>query len=795
MGEDGRVGVFVCECGGNISNEVDVEAVCKAAQGWDGIIVAKSCPYLCSKPGLDLIQSLVKRHNLNRIVIAACTPRMHQATFARAMKNFGLNPFLLENVNLREQCSWSSSGGKDAATRKAISLVRGGVERVRHLEPLESSWLDVEQRFLIIGGGIAGITTALELANQGYQTYLVEREPSIGGHMAQFGKVFPTMDCAQCILTPRMVEVGRNPNIKLMTSTEVVSITGGPGKYHVKLFRKPRGVDPEKCTTCGACSKVCEVEVPNEFNMGLDKRKASYLMFPQSVPLVYTIDFGHCTKCGKCAKVCPRKAIDLQDEGKFVEVDVGAIIVATGFELIDLSKFEEYGLGVHKNVITALHLERLLSPFGPTGGYLRRPSDGGDVKKIAYVLCAGSRDLNRGVPYCSRVCCMYSMKQAQVILDAFLDTQVTLFYVDIRSFGRGFEEFYQRAQEKGVKFVRGRVSEIQEGDSDGRLIVRAEDTLLGVPVEDEFDLVVLCPALVPSQGTTQIAEKLSVPLGEDGFLMEKHPKLDPVNSLREAIYVGGCILGPKDIRDTVSEALGAAAKGSTFVKAGKIELSPEKASVNKELCNGCGDCAKICPFEAITVVDGRAVVDSLKCLGCGACVPECKVNALTLHNSTDQQLFGLIQGVLAEKTDAPVALAFLDYDIAYNAADLIGLARIKYPENVRIIRVPTTARLGKKHILYAFAMGADGMFLGDAHMGAGPLSKASKITEKRLTEISEALDNSGIDSLRLWFSAVYIPDFRKLASTFTNFVSTIAEMGAIDENVRRKILKEIGPTP
>jgi len=794
MGEESRVGVFVCECGGNISNGVDVEAVCKAAQGWKGVVVARNYSYMCSKPGLDMIQSMVKRHNLNRIVIAACTPRMHQVTFARAMKTLGLNPFLLEVVNLREQCSWSHSGEKEAATKKAVSLVRGGVERARSLEPLEASWLDVEQRFLVVGGGIAGITAALELANQGYPVYLVERDPSIGGHMAQFGKVFPTMDCAQCILTPRMVEVGRNPNIKLMTSTELVSVTGGPGKYHVKLFIKPRGVDPEKCTACGVCSKLCEVEVPNEFNMGLDKRKASYLMFPQSVPLVYTIDFNSCTKCGRCAEVCPRKAIDLEDKGKFVEVDVGAIVVATGYELIDLRKFEEYGYGVHKNVITALHLERLLSPFGPTGGYLRRPNDGGDVKKLAYVLCAGSRDLNRGIPYCSRVCCMYSIKQAQVIIDAFLDAQVTLFYIDIRSFGRGFEEFYKSAQEKGVKFVRGRVSEISES-GEGCLLVRAEDTLLGVPVEDEFDLVVLCPALVPSPGTAELAEKLSISLGEDGFLMEKHPKLDPVNSLREAVFVGGCVLGPKDIRDSVSEALGAAAKGSTFVKAGKIELSAEKASVEKETCNGCGNCVNICPFGAITLADGKAVVDRLRCLGCGGCVPECKVSALVLHNSTDRQLFGLMRGILVEKADRPIILAFLDYDIAYNAADLIGLARIKYPANVLIVRVPTTARLGKKHILYAFAMGADGVFLGDAHKGAGPLSGASKITEKRLSEISEALDEGGIDSLRLWFSAVYIPDFRKLANTFSNFVSTIAEMGPIDEGARKKILEEIGPVP
>jgi heterodisulfide reductase subunit A len=781
-----RIGIFVCECGGNIGDVVDVKAVVEAVKKWEGVVVAKYHKYLCSKPAQEMILEAIKKENLDRVVVASCTPRMHLATFQSVLERAGLNPYMLEFVNIREQDSWVHGvhGLSPEATRKAISLIRGGYERSRELEPLQAISEKGSREILIIGGGIAGITAALELGYLGYKVHLVERKPSIGGNMAKLTKVFPTLDCAQCILTPRMAEVGRNPNVNMLTYAEVQDVSGRPGNYVVKVFVKPRGVDVEKCRSCGVCAKVCPVSVPDEFNEGLSQRKAAYIEFPQAVPSAYAIDFSACTKCGKCEKLCPAKAINLNDTGKIVELNVGAIILASGYELYDARNLEIYGYGNYKDVITMMDLERLTSATGPTGGYIKR-ADGSDVRRIAIILCAGSRDKNH-IPYCSRICCMYSLKQAYV-LKKMLGIDVTIYYIDIRATGKGYEDLYWRNQEAGVIFIKGKVAEVYRNNSNGKLVVLAEDTLTGEIKEDEYDMVALATPMVPPDGLKELAEKMKVPIGEDGFVTERHPKLDPVDTLVTGIFACGCALSPKDVRDTVSDALGAAAKASLFLKSEYITTSPEKAFVITDLCDGCESCVPICPVNAISMQQGKAHVDPFQCIGCGACIPICPREAIDFKNSTTKQIIAQLRGVLADKqADEIRIVAFVDRNVGYTGMDFLGLGRTVYPENIRIVSIPSTAILGLRHLLHAFAYGADGVLVIE-----GSQEIDEKFTKKRMIEMGQKLAQHGIESMRVRYSYVPLPVYKKSAELFTMFTERIKKFGPFPEEKRKNLKQKL----
>jgi heterodisulfide reductase subunit A len=783
--EPPRIGIYVCECGGNIGDVVDVKAVLEAVKDWESVVDAKYQKYLCSKPSQEVIVEAIKKKNLDRVVIASCTPRMHLVTFQSALERAGLNPFMLEFVNIREQASWvHGPKPSEAATKKAVSLIRGGYERSLELEPLESISEKSSREILIVGGGIAGITTALDLGYLGYKVHVVERKPTIGGNMAKLTKVFPTLDCAQCILTPRMAEVGRNPNVNLLTYAEVQDVGGRPGNYEVKVFMKPRGVDTEKCRSCGVCAKVCPVTVPDEYNEGLSERKAAYIDFPQAVPSAYVIDFDACTKCLKCEQLCPAKAINLEDKGKTVDLKVGAVIMATGYELYDANLLKNYGYGVYKDVITMMELERLTSASGPTEGYVKR-ADGSDVKKMAIVLCAGSRDKNH-ISYCSRICCMYALKQA-FLLKKMLGIDVYVYYIDIRATGKGYEELYWRDEEAGVIFTKGRVAEIWK-NKNGKLVVLAEDTLMGEVMEEEFDLVALATPMIPPTGLDELAGKMKLSLGEEGFITEKHPKLDPVDSLKTGIFACGCALSPKDVRDTVSDALAAAAKASLFLKGERIITSPEKAFVITDLCDGCGLCVQVCPVNAITMEDEKAKINPFLCTGCGACIPVCPKEAIDFKNSTNRQILANLRGVLMDKEPNETRIiAFVDNNVGYTGIDFLGLDRVNYPENIRIVTVPSTAIIGLKHLFYAFAFGADGILVIE-----GQEEIDEHFTKKRMIEMTRSLAEYEIKGMRVRYSYVPLPVYKKAADLFTRFTERIKKFGPLSMEKRNKLKEKLG---
>jgi heterodisulfide reductase subunit A len=641
-GRSPRIGVFVCHCGTNIAGSVDIKRVVEEASKLSKVVFANDYRYLCSDPGQALIKQSIKEFNLNRVVVAACTPTLHELTFAKCVEDAGLNRYLLTIANIREQCSWVHAHQPEEATEKAIEIIRMAVARASLLEPLEIRKVPIKKSCLIIGGGIAGIQAALDLANEGFDVYLVEKSPSIGGHMAQFDKTFPTMDCSLCILSPKMAEVGHHPNITLLTNSEVIDIKGYVGNFKAKILKKPRYVT-EDCSACGECSKVCPETAPNEFDEGLSIRHAIYIPFPQAVPSIYIIDKELCLNkdiivCDKCIKACERKAIDFNMKPETIELEVGTIIVATGYDAFDPSCLEEYGYRKYENVVTGLEFERILSPTGPTEGKIVRPSDKKTPKRFAFIQCVGSRD-EKTNSYCSRVCCMYAAKQALLIKEKIPDADVLIFYTDMRAFGKGYEEFYKRAQSEGIRFIRGRVAEIVEDSESKNLIIHAEDTLLGVAVEAEVDLAVLSVGLIPREDLKTISTMLNLSRGPDGFLKEAHPKLRPVDSLVDGVFLAGTVQGPKDIPDSIAQAGAAAQRASILMSVGETEVEAISAEINEDLCSKCLICIGMCPFNALTFEGEKVKVLEILCKGCGACAAACPTKAIKMKNFTDEQIF------------------------------------------------------------------------------------------------------------------------------------------------------------
>ena len=648
-----KIGVFVCHCGENISATVDCAKVAETAGNYDGVAFSVDYKYMCSDPGQNLIKSAIKEKGLTGVVVASCSPRMHEPTFRKACAEAGLNPFMCEMANLREHCSWVHEKC-EATTEKAIDLVRILVEKVKYNHSLNEIKVPVTKTALVIGGGIAGIQASLDIANTGHKVILIERDPSIGGHMSQLSETFPTLDCSQCILTPRMVEVAQHPNITLYTYAELESLEGFIGNFKAKIRRKSKSIDEKLCTGCGQCTTKCPVKkIPSEFNEGLGKRTAIYVPFPQAVPNKPVIDRKNCTyyikgKCKVCEIVCPTGAIRFDQEDQIMEVEIGAIVIATGFTIKQPDFFPEYGYGKYPDVITGLQFERLASASGPTLGEIRRPS----------------RDPAKGIPYCSKICCMYIAKHAMLYQHKVHGGKSYVFYMDIRAGGKQYEEFVRRAiEDDGVNYVRGRVSRIYE--KNGKLIVNGVDTLLNaMPVEIEADMVVLATAGIANDGAEELAQKMHISYDPYKFFAEAHPKLKPVETNTAGIFLAGACQAPRDIPESVAMASGAAVKVAGLFSQDELTREPIIAVVNRQAppvyssCVGCFLCVSACPYQAIgkeeiknrngEVIKSIAKVNPGLCQGCGTCVAFCRTKSIDIQGYTHEEMYTEVMALLNE---------------------------------------------------------------------------------------------------------------------------------------------------
>ncbi len=661
-----KVGVYVCHCGSNIASKVDVEAVAQwAGDSLADVEVARDYKFMCSDLGQKLIADDIREKGLTRVVVAACSPHLHERTFRRACEQGGLNAYLLEMTNIREHCSWVHKD-RDAASEKAQSLISGAVERVKWQEPLEPTSVAVEPATLVVGGGIAGLQATLELADAGYPVYLVERQPSIGGHMAQFDKTFPTLDCSACILTPKMSEVGQHENVTLLTYSELESVSGSVGDFQAVVRRRARKVDYDRCTGCGVCVEKCPRKiVDNAFESGMGMRKAIYMPFPQAVPRIPVLDTESCIwfqrdRCGACRKLCPTDAIEFEQEDELLDLNVGNIIIATGWKPFDCRRIPQYGYGRLANVFTSLEFERLCNAAGPTNGRIVMRDGVTEPRSVAIIHCVGSRDLKLNA-HCSGVCCMAALKFGHLVMEK-TGAEVTSFYIDMRTNQKNYEEFYQRLLGEGMHFVRGKVSEVTDAarnrDEQGNLIIQYEDTLIGRQGRLPVDMVILMGGLEPQSDARELGLKCGISCSMAGFYTERHPKLDPVATMTDGIFVAGACQGPKDIPGSVMQGAAAAARVLGMITKGHVQIEPVVASIDESRCSGCRVCNNLCPYNAIefdAAENVSRVLTSL-CKGCGTCVSACPAQIISGAHFSNQQIMAQIEGMLwdADGSSGPV---------------------------------------------------------------------------------------------------------------------------------------------
>lgn len=767
---DLRIGVYVCHCGKNIGGVVRCDEVAEFARDLPNVVVSKDSLYTCSEPGQEQIKTDIREQKLNRVVVASCTPRLHEPTFRAACEAAGLNPYLLEMANIREHCSWAHLHDKDLATEKAKDLVAMAVHRAALLSPQFELSVPVKRVSMVIGGGVAGIQAALDMADAGYKVYLVERSGSIGGRMAQIDKTFPTMDCSICILAPKMSEVGRHPNIELLTLSEVKEVEGHIGNFKVKVLKKARYVTKD-CTACGECIYACPQLAPDEFNAGLSIRRAIYIPFAQAVPSTFMIDMNQCLNnqgivaCDRCFQACTHKCINYADKDEMLEIEVGTIVVATGVDVYDPTALTELGYGRFPNVITTLEFERLINAGGPSGGELIRPSDRKRPERVAFLQCIGSRS-KRSNPYCSNVCCMNTVKDALLIKEHWPETEIYVFYIDIRAFGKGFEDLFQRARREGVTFIRGIPGEIIEDINSGNLKLLGENSLLGTPYRYDMDMVILSVGIRPRSDSGALQRLLNLSTDTDGFYMEAHPKLRPVDTTTGGVFLAGAAEGPKDIKDSVTQASAAASRANILMSKGEVKVPAITARIDPKKCTACGMCAKVCPYHAIEGGKdlGYYRVIEAACQGCGACVPECKFEALDQAHFTDSQIVSQIDQAL-EKDPHSKIICFACNWCSYAGADFAGVSRIQYAANVRIIRTMCSARVSPDWIDRAFINGAGAVLVSGCHPSDCHYNNANQNTLRRVEKYWKRMEKLGVnrDRLRLaWISAAEGAQFAKV---------------------------------
>ncbi|MEM2975844.1 MAG: hydrogenase iron-sulfur subunit, partial [Candidatus Bathyarchaeia archaeon] len=728
-----KIGVFLSDGGKQLSEILDFNALTSFVQKIPNVaLVARNSEFWRGQ-GLKAIVEAVKNGKINRVVVAETLPKLSEVKIVQAVEKAGLNPYLVEVIDLRDHCALPHQDTPSEATEKAKAMLLAAIERAKFSEPIEKLEFPAVKSVLVIGGGIAGIQAAVDLADLGFEVHLIEKAPFLGGLAARAGRFFPTDDCAICIQSPAsdvktITHTSRKcvyrsgfseiTKLNILTNARVVKVEGVPGNYKVTIEKKPRYVNEQKCVQCDLCTTVCPVEVPDEYNAKLKTRKAIYINIPAVYPPAYAIDEKVCRfkDCAKCVEVCPTNAIELDQESEQLTLNVGSIIVATGFQEYDSSVIKEYHYGEYPDVVTNLELARMIDGFGPTEGLIIRPSDRKPAKKIVMIQCVGSRD-RRWNPYCSSICCMISLKHAMLIKSAYPETDITICYIDIRTTGREHEYYYERAREMGIKFVKGRPTEVTRDPEKNMLIVDVEDQISRRFLELEADLVVLASAMVPAEGTKELAEILGLELSEDGFFKEYNAKLRPTETKLRGIFLCGGATFPKDAPTSSLHAHSAAMRAAKFLNKGKIVKDRKTAFVNEEYCGDCEFCPVTCPYNAITLVpkeEGHFVaqVSDLMCEGCGICVGTCPLGAIELRHFKPSQMLAQMRALMSiNGTSKPLILAICCSECGHTAVDSSGMAMMRYPANVRVMKVPCTGFLQIHHFLKAFEAGAQGVMV------------------------------------------------------------------------------------
>ncbi|MFX1250432.1 MAG: hydrogenase iron-sulfur subunit [Promethearchaeota archaeon] len=775
--EEVRIGVFICDCGTNIAGVVDTKAVTEYAGALPNVVYVKQNKYTCADPGQLEIKKAIAEHKLNRVVVASCSPRLHEPTFRRTCEEAGLNLYLFEMANIREHVSWIHSEYPEEATEKAKEMVAMAVAKAEHLIAIDKTTVPVTKRALIVGGGIAGISASLDLADQGYEVILVEKRPSIGGVMAQLDKTFPTLDCSICIEGPMMSDVGKHPNITLYTMSELEEVSGYIGNFKVKIRRNPRYVIEDKCNGCGDCSGVCPVTVPHEFEEGLGPRKAIYLSFPQAVPMKYVLDKEACIECQKCIKICGEKeAIDLNMQPEIVEADVGVLIIAAGYSLYDASQMKSLGYGKYPGVITGIELERLVNASGPTFGKLIGPN-GKKPKNVTFLTCVGSRDVNANI-WCSGFCCMYTIKNALLLKEKYGEAiNVNVIAMDLRTNFKDYEEFYHRARMNNVRFIHGRAPEIQQDPLTDKLIIPVEAG--GKLHQIETDMVVLANAAIPTPDSEQLGQVLNLSRSPSGFYLEAHPKLKPVDTATAGLFVAGSTQGPKDIPYSVAQGLAAASRAARILSQERWTIeSIVSYMADPEKCIKCKRCTKVCPYNAISWEEEteEILVNPALCAGCGDCVAECPTGALDQKHFTDLQIVSQIRTALKENPEEKI-LAFACNWCSYGGSDNAGVSRMRMKTPARVIRTMCSGRVSQRFVQEAFRLGAGMVLVSGCHINDCHYISANHQTEKRFKDFGKKLKNMGIAPERFKLEWVSASEGEKWQNTINTMADALEKMG------------------